>query len=342
MPHIGFIGQGQTQEANYYIEPCFERQFLKPLPDGSGVYIVGGMRLAFQGSDGLWRTYAFSTDTTLTQAALDTGVFELGKDYYVYLTQNGDLVLSLNATAPQGYDSAEVYKIGGFHYGRVRTIEQRFDASATLAVQVVPNSVWDLRHRPRCSDPSGMVKVGDFWVDIYLSSEDGTPWPNTVPLSRYNATPFSGTEGYAYIDYLQLARNAGKRLPTYAEFLQYAYGVPEGVVGVSSTVATGSVAWLVSCLNVDQPSGNLWQVGADFMAVGEDGSWEWYEWTKSGKDSAQETGSIVQQTADMLRQLIFGGGWANGAGAGARCVYLDSRPWDVGSYVGMRCVCDSI
>jgi formylglycine-generating enzyme required for sulfatase activity len=187
-----------------------------------------------------------------------------------------------------------------------------------------------------------MVKVGDFWVDIYLSSEDGTAWPDTIPLSRFNATPLTGTEGYAYVDYFQLARNAGKRLPTYAEFLQYAYGVPEGAVGGSSRVATGSVAWLVSSLNVDQPSGNLWQVGADFMVVGEDNSWEWYEWTKSGKDSAQETGSIYQQTADMLRQLIFGGDWGYGANAGARCVALNNPPRYVSPYVGLRCVCDSL
>lgn len=41
-----------------------------------------------------------------------------------------------------------------------------------VAEGIVPNSVWTLLHRPTC-DPTGMVFIGPFWGDIYLSSDNG-------------------------------------------------------------------------------------------------------------------------------------------------------------------------
>lgn len=282
-------------------------------------------------------------------------VLTLGDDIYIYAVQQATgiakWIASKNATYPTGYDATTSRKIGGFHYGRVRPLADRYTIGAALPVQIVPNSCWDLGHRPRCPDPSGMVEIGDFWIDIYLASEDGTAWPDTVPLSRYGATPLTGVEGYSYYDYNRLARNAGKRLPRYGELLQAAYGVPEGATGAGARIATGGVGWdpsphpywMVSCLGVDQPSGNVFQACDEFVdmyngSTTADGAYTSTA-VNAGKDSAMEQGAVYAQA---IRQLLFGGYWDFGAIAGARCADLYNAPWNVSAYVGLRCVSDSL
>lgn len=272
---------------------------------------------------------------------------DVGTDVYLYVFQQSDgragLIASTNITVPGGYTESDSRRIGGFHYGRVRTLAQAFDAGASLSVQIVPNSVWDLTHRPKC-DPTGMVEIipGRLWADIYLSSEDGTAWPDTVPLSAYNATPLSGTEGYARgLEYPRLARNAGKRLPTYSEFLMFAYGVPQGATGAGGRVNTGQHSdygfEAVSCLNVDQPSGNLWQVTSHYYDRSTASNW--YDDLNAGKDSAENHG---QWRGGEFRMALVGGNWDYAAEAGARCVHLSNAPWHVHDATGLRAVCDSL
>jgi hypothetical protein len=267
---------------------------------------------------------------------LDAGVLTLGTDYCAYIcddgTTVGTIVLSANQTAPDGYTATNSIKLGGFHYGRIRTAAQRYARAETLAVQVVPNSVWDLMHRPACSDPSGMAKVGSVWVDIYLNSEDGTEWPGTIPQSRFGAVPLSGTEGYSYFEYSKLAANAGKRLPSYDEFLAYTYGAPAGNTGLSARANTGSQAWMVSCENIDQPSGNLYQLSRNF-GFGGGSSWVSHD---EGVDSAYDHGDIYGD----IYQLIVGGHWDSPAGA--RCAHASTRACYVYGPVGLRCVSDSL
>ncbi|GAU08148.1 phage major tropism determinant [Desulfoplanes formicivorans] len=267
---------------------------------------------------------------------LDIGSLTLGQNYGVYVCDDGskygEAVISANTTAPDGYTATNSIKIGGFHYGRVRTYDQRFDKTATLDVQVVPNSVWDLICRPACLDPAGMAKVGGVWVDIYLNSEDGTQWPETIPQSVYGAVPLTGTEGYSYFDYAQLAANAGKRLPTYQEFLAYAYGVPAGNTGASGRVNTGSQDWMVSCANIDQPSGNVYQLTGN-LGFGGGSSWASHD---EGVDSAYDHGDLY----GSVYQLRVGGDW--GDPAGARCALAYSTVWNVDGNVGLRCVSDPL
>jgi hypothetical protein len=270
----------------------------------------------------------------------------LGDDVYIYATRGADgragLIASQNITVPGGYTEDNSRRIGGFHYGRVRPVSEAFNAAASLAVQMVPNSVWDLGHRPTC-DPTGMAEIipGQVWADIYLSSEDGAAWPDTVPLSAYNAVPLTGTEGYCYLDYVRLARNAGKRLPGYAEFLAMAYGVPQGATGAGARVNTGIHTDYgfdcVSCLNVDQPSGNLWQACCDYFD--RDNTNAWNDTLNTGKDSAHDHG---QWYGGAFRQALVGGSGYTDAQAGARCVHLPTEPWNVNSTVGVRAVCDSL
>jgi hypothetical protein len=179
------------------------------------------------------------------------------------------------------------------------------------------------------------------WLDIYLASEDGTAWPDTVPLSAYNATPLTGTEGYSRLDYSRLARNAGKRLPDYTEFLMMAYGVPQGATGAGSRVNTGQHSdygfECVSCLNVDQPSGNIWQQTSHYHDRCTSDSWN--DDLNEGKDSAHDHG---QWRGCEFKTALVGGYWDDAAEAGARCVNLGDTPWSVNDRVGLRAVCDSL
>jgi len=305
-----------------------------------GLVNIGGNGLGYVLNEHLDWDPVVNNDGTFSSLAL-------GNDIYIYAVQQSDgraeLVASKNITVPSGYTADNSRRIGGFHYGRVRTIAQRYDAGVSLPVQIVPNSVWDLQHRPKCN-PTGMVEVipGRLWCDIYLASEDGTAWPDTVPLSVYNAVPLTGTEGYARgLEYPRLVRNAGKRMPTYAEMLMAAYGTPQGATGASDRINTGIHTDYgfdcVSCLNVDQPSGNVWQVLDHYFDRCTSNSWN--NDLNAGKDAAFSHG---QWYGCDFRMAVFGGHWAYAAEAGARCVDLSSAPWGVLSAVGLRAVCDSL
>ena len=109
---------------------------------------------------------------------LDTGSISNGKDYYVYACNNsGTLVfrVSLASTFPAGFSAETSRKIGGFHTlcANVGTISGH-PLSGFVAGDILPASVWDLKHRP-VSEPAGMVYVDsiDKWVDIYLPSGTG-------------------------------------------------------------------------------------------------------------------------------------------------------------------------
>jgi hypothetical protein len=272
----------------------------------------------------------------------------LGDDVYIYAVQGddgkADWIASANSTYPDGHTESDSRKVGGFHFGRVRETSQAYDSAATLSEQIVPNSVWDLQHRPTC-DPTGMVEIipGRLWADIYLASEGPGSWPDTVPESRYDATPLSGTEGYSQLDYSRLVRNAGKRLPDYSEFLMFAYGVPQGASGGSGRQNTGDHygygigVECVSCLNVDQPSGNLYQQTSHYF----DRSTllAWYNDLNEGKDSAENHG---QWGGGEFRTALVGGSGPETAESGARCVILASYPPEVVSNAGLRAVCDSL
>ena len=266
---------------------------------------------------------------------------------------------STNITVPGGYTAATSRKIGGFHYGRVRTVAQRYNTAITPAVQIVPNSVWDLGHRPTC-DPTGMVEVvpGRLWVDIYLSSEGSGVWPENIPVSRYGAMPLRD-DVYARTDFHLLARNAGKRLPTVEEFLTYAEGAPQGANGNNDTAwgattntgstTAGGVAKAVSMFNVVDAVGNLWDWLDNHLDVGLGTTTAWKaDIVNVGKDAALARGqvySLVYGTNNANSSwwcFVGGGSFDGGANAGARCLRSFAPPWYATGAVGLRCVCDAL
>lgn len=292
-----------------------------------------------------------ATDWNPADAANNDGSvapLALGDDIYIYAVQNASGVAqwmaSKNSTVPTGYTADNSRKVGGFHHGKVRPLAEAYSAAAVLPTQIIPNSCWDLQHRPKC-DPSGMVEVipGQLWADIYLASEDGTAWPDTTPLSLHDATPLTGTEGYSRLDYSRLARNAGKRLPDYSEFLVFAYGVPQGATNSTGRQNTGDHGGYgfesVSSLNVDQPSGNLWQQTNLYYDRQHDAPDAWNNDLNAGKDAASSHG---QWRGSQFRAALVGGDWSVVSEAGARSVTLGFDPWNTGTSVGLRGVCDSL
>ncbi len=131
-------------------------------------------------------------DTDLNvEALLDTGeTLVNGKDYSIFLVPEGDsgvaLKVSLNKTAPVGYNTRDTRRIGGFHTLCVAAgIINGHDLSGWLAGDILPLSVWTLWHKPAVASPSGMryVPERDGWKTIYMQSGTGK---NTV--FEYGAT----------------------------------------------------------------------------------------------------------------------------------------------------------
>ena len=126
-----------------------------------------------------WKIFIVETDVDVS--TLDTGSFVVGTDYQVYALDNGttaDFIYSTNSTAPLGRTTSNSKKIGGFHYGHVRKVNNlyipvdsngvSFGTTGTIwknnvYIGIIPNSVWDLINRPKCS-PEGMIKIGNIWV----------------------------------------------------------------------------------------------------------------------------------------------------------------------------------
>lgn len=335
--------------------PGLANKFLEANATGNGVVVKADTLIPLK-SGSTWKAYLFTADTEVT--TLDTGVLTLGTNYYLYLcdngTDNGLLLISANSTAPSGYTASNSRKIGGFHYGRKRNSITVADITSGI---VVPNSVWDLCHRPRCS-PEGMAYIGNgVWVDIYLVSVNeaitfaagnGSPLTAGSGKSAYNAVPLTGTEGLSGYNFIELAKRSEKRLLTLAEWLQAAHGSPQGnngdnVNAWSATTNTGRqnigyVPNAISLLNVVDCVGNIYEWLDEFV-IRQDGTlaWNWYDVMPG-----MNVGQLYMYNNVALVQMRSGGSWSNGVFAGSRCVDLTPSPWNVNTNIGSRFACDSL
>jgi hypothetical protein len=337
---------------------------------------------------GVWRTFVVNVDTDLSAGNLDAGGnFQVGKDYYVYLVDNGGdglLVLSANSTYPAGQNSDTSRKIGGFHYGHIRCTNDRFapvsPAGAVfgadgvtwkqnVTIGIVPNSVWDLNHRPICS-PEGMALVGNIWVDIYPSSvaetvtfEDGVNGLFVADgklQSKYGAVPATGSEGLNWYGFHELANRSGKRLLTYGEWVKAAYGNPGGQdtaddygwtktsnpsrartgcqVNSSGVYDAQSLVkrFAVSAHNLCDCVGNVWEWVDETTIRQDTTSWAWQDVLGADKGKAYLPNNIG------MSAFLCGGGWNHGAHGGGRAVGLDGYPWLVNTLIGSRLACDKL
>ena len=303
-----------------------------------------------------------TVETELTTANLDEAAdFTQGHDYYIYIcnpasdSQDEIYLISENSTWPNGveWDMDNTRKIGGFHYGRVRNVNeygQEINASGSVRgsgwesntkIAILPNSVWTLTHRPKC-DPAGMAYLGNaLWGDIYLSSDDGAQGLQSV----YGGTPITGTEGLNWYIANEKARRVGKRLPNYAEFCQGAEGSPQGLDGSNTNgwtattntarTAVGKIKNAISVKNIMDIAGNVWEWLNELCLDPTAASWNWYN-VMSGY------GQIYMPSQTALRALVGGGAWSDSVRCGSRAVYCGSCAWNVVTYIGVRCVCDSL
>lgn len=336
--------------------------------------IVEGCVISISGA-GVFET----KQTILTGANLDTGSnFTAGKDYYVYICDSGNVdndevyVISLNSTYPVGWTALNSRKIGGFHYGKVRGIDATTGKPVNVSGIVkgsgwqnnvydgiVPRSVWTLGHRPKCT-PEGMVYLGGgTWVDIYINSDNGKGGLQ----SKYGATPVTGSEGLNWYDFAHRLQQSGKRMPSLQEYIQYAYGSPEGLeksndyawTATTNTgrATTGIVAKAVSVVGVRDAVGNVWEWLNEIATRAEHAvdatthptvGWSWDANTtqKTGEDAEVASGNIYEYYANSIIALFAGGSWVSGAVAGTRAMNCSYAPHNVAYNIGVRGVCDSL
>lgn len=325
------------------------------------------------GGAGIFKTAA----SKLTAANLDVGsAFAVGNDYYVYIcdsrldAEDEKYVISLNSTYPNGWNASNSRKIGGFHYGRCRKVDDNLQPvnssgvifgtgwESAVSNGILPRSVWTLGHRPKCN-PEGMVYLGGgTWIDIYLSSDDGAYGLK----SEYNCAPMTGTEGMNWYTFAERLMKSGKRMPDYSEFCAYAFGSPQGLDDANTNAwsatsntgrgTTGSVVNSVSAVGCVDAVGRVWEWLNDLITRAEHATnatyhaseaWGW-DLTSPLKTGATQydVGNIYQYYYASLAALVAGGFWNSGANAGARAVGCNHYPWGVHTYIGVRGACDSM
>lgn len=292
-----------------------------------------------------------------------------GDDIYLYAVQNDDgkarVVASKNTTYPNGFTADNSRKIGGFHFGRVRAVSASgapVNGSGSVygagweghvSPGILPNSVWDLFNRPKC-DPTGMARVGNFWVDIYLTSAAEAVTLSNSKLasgkaqSKFGQTPLTGTEGLHWYTFGALAQRSRKRMLSYEEWCMAAEGSPEGLDGSNANAwtrttntgraSTGAVEQAVSAHGVADCVGNVWEwTSSQVIRTDDIGVWGW-----RNVEPSAGTGELYMQSPHQLTSIITGGGWDDGAHAGARTAILFNYPWNVGTIIGCRLACDSL
>ncbi len=145
---------------------------------------------------------------------LDTGQRKPGTDYFVYVVATPGVdkfrvVFSNSWVGPTGFHSYKL--IGYFHNDPNNKI---------LSGSVVTNDNLDGTTLDPGIPLPGMVRVGDFAIDIYENSrgEEG------LPVSRCSRQPWVHLPS---ITVKRLAKKIGKRIPTAAEWFQAARGTPD-------------------------------------------------------------------------------------------------------------------
>ena len=233
-----------------------------------------------------------------------------GVDFYIYACEpsSGDtpsIILSANATIPDGYTAENSRKIGGFHCLSADIGSNGADSDGDVALwpldeayesysitgnthwlngytagDILPFSVWDLLHRP-ASGPEGMTydPWSNLWVDIYLAS-----WTGSAMQSANGGTIADGGSSphFHWHNFAELLGQQRKRLPFQHEFQALAFGCPQGVniSGSSDPGTTGGHTAtdghrIISNIGVEGVAGVIWQWGADAGATNDQGStWE--------------------------------------------------------------------
>lgn len=281
--------------------------------------------------------YAFVTqsDSQVDISLAGSASARAGKDVYIYACWPSNVesgipvfVASMNSTTPIGYNATNSRKIGGVHClcADVGTIANH-PLSGYVAGDVLPASLWDLRHRP-VSAPEGMVYIEplDLWADIYLNS-----WDGEKVVSEYGAVIADGTSArsYHWWRWAEEFNLLKKRLPHRWEFRELADGSPEAVniQGSADPNTTGghtatNSQRIISKYGCEDCTGVLWQWGSDLTTHGTTNGWAGYSYTSSIVPTETNRGGEYYATTYAAH---FGGIWSDGSYCGSRSVsWIDS------------------
>ena len=284
---------------------------------------------------------------------IDTGAVAAGKDYYVYACDNsGTLVFktSLATTFPDGFDANTSRKLGGFHTlcVAVGTIAGH-TLTGYAAKDILPQSIWDLKHRARNQNNAGMVydPKSRIWVDIYLASGTGA---STLSV---NGGTISDTRNW--MDFVDDGGAVGKRLLTDGEFQMIAAGSNEetNITGSADPVTTGghvdtASRRMISNIGCEDCTGVLWQWLADSAAFYR-GTTGYYGNLPGGKGSiftvfTSDPGANEVDNSDygMEVKLLAGDVWNHAARAGSRSREVYDSRWFKHAAVGARFGCEPL
>lgn len=276
--------------------------------------------------------YAFVTqsDSQVDISLAGPASARAGKDVYIYACWPSNVesgipvfVASMNSTTPTGYNATNSRKIGGVHClcADVGTINGH-PLSGYVAGDVLPASLWDLRHRP-VSAPEGMVYIEplDLWADIYLNS-----WDGEKVVSEYGAVIADGasSRSYHWWRWAEEFNLLKKRLPHRWEFRELADGSPEAVniTGSADPNTTGghtatNSQRIISKYGCEDCTGVLWQWGSDLTTHGTTNGWAGYSYNSSIVPTESNRGGEYYATTYAA---LFGGNWSNGSYCGSRSV----------------------
>jgi len=321
--------------------------------------------------------YISTADVTLNLATASswdastyaTAANRAGKDFYIYacVPSSGntpEFKLSANSTAPSGYTAATSRKIGGFHClcADVGTITGH-TLSGYVKGNILPLSIWDLRHRP-VSDPEGMVWIEGlgYWVDIYLNS-----WNGSKLVSAYNQTIADGAStkkfnGEMFAEYIGLV---GKRLLSRDMFMVAAKGSNE-MTNIKNSADPGTAGGhvdtnnrrMISNYGLEDCCGTLWQWSSDLFESWTKGT-TYATWCNNSGNTTYTEGdmryylngyawqaeSVYNPSFDsvqygsaygLVRRALLGGLWSTGSYCGSRCVYCHTFSALGHSFYGAR------
>ena len=276
--------------------------------------------------------YAFVTqsDSQVDIALAGGASARAGKDVYIYACWPSNVesgipvfVASMNSTTPTGYNATNSRKIGGVHClcADVGTIAGH-PLSGYIAGDVLPASLWDLRHRP-VSAPEGMVYIEplDLWADIYLNS-----WDGEKVVSEYGAVIADGasSRSYHWWRWAEEFNLLKKRLPHRWEFRELADGSPEAVniTGSADPNTTGghtatNSQRIISKYGCEDCTGVVWQWGSDLTTHGTTGGWAGDSYNSSIVPTESNRGGEYGTTTYVAP---FGGDWISSSHSGSRSV----------------------
>ena len=310
-------------------------------PNKTTITIPQGIRVVIDG-----RLHTTEQDVILKLSDLGASTTYAGKDVYIYACKPevGSIlipVLSLNSTVPTGYTEENSRKIAGFHCLCKNSGDiDGHTLTEYKAGEILPLSVWDLKHRP-VSEPEGMVWVEGInrWVDIYFPS-----WNGSKMVSSYAGTILDGTSdpsfnGEKFSEYAPLSK---KSLCSREEFLYFSKGSNEltNIAGSADPTTTGghvdtSGRRMISNYGIEDCCGALWQWTRDTYEDYPNSKWnatyfylDDYSWQEKSIYNPKYDLQKMGECAGLLRRARVGGYWGDGIKAGTRataCSYFSAH-----------------